>query len=64
MLPVQANPTFVQHKQVALPAEDLGSPHAARDDASYCSDMFHTPDGTDGVHTVHGQEQQTKQQGQ
>lgn len=32
-------------------------------EASYCSKELHIPDGTVGVHTVQGQEQQTSQQG-
>lgn len=59
------DPTPVQHKQIAAPAEDVMSdPQADLVDASYCSKELHIPDGTVGVHTVQGQEQQTLQQGQ
>jgi len=47
VIPVQANPTFVQHKQVAAPAEDvMPVPQAFLVLASYCSEDFHLPEGT------------------
>jgi hypothetical protein len=62
--PTHLVPTLVQHKHVADPAEHEGDPHAFLVAASYCSDLLHIPEGTDGVNTVQEQEQQIQQHGQ
>jgi hypothetical protein len=54
----------VQHKQVGAPELQVSGPHASLLRASYCSLVFHIPEGTVRVHTVHGQQQQILQQGQ
>ena len=64
ILPVQAKPTLVQHKQVGEPVTQLSSPQASLVRASYCSLAFHLPEGIVRSHTVQGQEQQMQQKGQ
>ena len=63
-IPVQANPTLVQHKQVAPPLLQVSAPQASLVRASYCSLAFHLPEGIVRSHTVQGQEQQMLQKGQ
>jgi hypothetical protein len=61
---VQANPTLVQHRQVAAPQLQLLGPHLSRVLEQYCSLVLYIPEGVVRVHNVSVQEQQMQQKGQ